>query len=64
MELRVEDDGVGITREQIANPKSYGLLGIKERTQGLAGSVVISGEKDRGTTVVVSVPLPAVGGLA
>jgi two-component system, NarL family, sensor histidine kinase UhpB len=64
MELRVEDDGVGITQDQIASPKSYGLLGIRERTQGLAGSILISGEKNRGTTVVVSVPLPAVGGLA
>ncbi len=64
IELRVRDDGVGITSEQAANPKSYGLLGMKERTQGLAGNVFIHGEKGRGTTVVVSVPLPAVGGLA
>ena len=64
LELRVTDDGVGITQEQIANPGSYGILGIRERTQGLEGSVVISGHPGRGTTIVVTVPLPAVGGLA
>jgi two-component system, NarL family, sensor histidine kinase UhpB len=64
LELRVTDDGVGITEEQVANPKSYGILGIRERTQGLEGNVAISGHTGRGTTIVVTVPLPAVGGLA
>jgi PAS domain S-box-containing protein len=64
LELRVTDDGVGITQEQIANPRSYGILGIRERTQGLEGNVAISGHTGRGTTIVVTVPLPAVGGLA
>ena len=64
MELRVTDDGVGITQEQIASPKSYGILGIRERTHGLAGNVVIGGREGRGTAIVVTVPLPAAGGLA
>ena len=64
LELRITDDGVGITDDQIADSTSYGLLGIRERTQGLAGNVVILGERGRGTSVAVSVPLPSVGGLA
>jgi len=56
VELTVTDNGKGITEQEIADPKSFGLMGIKERVYSLGGTVTISGSKDKGTTVQVSVP--------
>lgn len=56
MELTVTDNGKGITEQEIADPKSFGLMGIKERVYSLGGIVTISGSKDKGTTLQVSVP--------
>jgi PAS domain S-box-containing protein len=56
VELTVTDNGKGITEQEIADPKSFGLMGIKERVYSLGGIVTISGSKDKGTTVRVSVP--------
>ncbi|MEW6068819.1 MAG: PAS domain S-box protein [Nitrospirota bacterium] len=54
--LIIEDNGIGITEQQIANPRSLGLLGIKERIQFLGGTFSIQGIHGKGTTVEVSVP--------
>ncbi|MCF7972613.1 MAG: PAS domain S-box protein [Phycisphaerae bacterium] len=59
VELTVTDNGKGITEQEISDPKSFGLMGIKERLYSLGGSVTISGSKDKGTTVWVSVPADA-----
>ena len=56
VELTVTDNGKGITEQEIADPKSFGLMGIKERVYSLGGIVTISGSKDKGTTLQVSVP--------
>ena len=56
VELAVIDNGKGITEQEIADPKSFGLMGIKERVYSLGGIVTISGSKDKGTTVRVSIP--------
>ncbi len=55
--LKIRDNGEGITTEQISNPRSLGLLGIRERAELLGGSVAIDGAPGRGTTVEVSLPL-------
>jgi signal transduction histidine kinase len=57
LRLRVEDNGIGITREQITNPTSLGLLGIRERVGFLGGSVEISGTPGKGTTVEIRIPI-------
>ena len=62
--LQVEDDGVGITEEQATAPNAYGLIGLRERVEGLGGSLSISGEPGFGTILVARVPLPKEGGLA
>lgn len=54
--LEVKDNGRGITREQISNIKSIGLLGMRERAALLSGEVNISGQPKKGTKVVVSIP--------
>lgn len=55
--LKVQDNGIGITKKQINDPNSLGLLGIRERLLPLAGKFNIKGEKDKGTTITVSLPL-------
>jgi len=55
--LEVKDNGKGITEEQISDPKSFGLIGIRERAHFWGGEVVISGVRDKGPTVTVSIPL-------
>ena len=59
VELTVADDGKGITQDEISDAKSFGLMGINERVYSLGGTVTISGSKDKGTTVWVSVPAGA-----
>jgi signal transduction histidine kinase len=57
--LRVSDDGIGIDQAARPKPGSFGLRGINERLLLLGGSIVISGEPGRGTTIVARVPLGA-----
>jgi PAS domain S-box-containing protein len=51
--LEVRDDGRGITQDQIDDPRSLGLLGIRERARRLGGTVSFSGGS--GTTVTLRV---------
>jgi PAS domain S-box-containing protein len=55
--LRVIDNGSGITKEQIHDPKSFGLIGMRERVHPWGGLVNIKGILGRGTTVEVRIPL-------
>ena len=57
VELRVTDNGKGITGTQISNPRSFGLMGIKERALSLGGEVEISVAEKAGTTVRVRIPM-------
>jgi PAS domain S-box-containing protein len=61
--LQIEDDGIGITAEQAAAPDSYGLIGMRERAEGLRGSLSISGESGFGTILLARIPIPEAGGL-
>ncbi|MHC1745110.1 MAG: histidine kinase [Syntrophobacteraceae bacterium] len=55
--LLIADNGRGIRTEEIENPLSYGLLGIRERAYSLGGEVEIKGEAGSGTGLKVSIPL-------
>jgi signal transduction histidine kinase len=55
--LVVEDNGKGIGEAEIRNPRSLGLLGIRERATLFGGYVTITGRPDRGTTVTVEGPV-------
>ena len=57
LELKVKDNGKGITEEKISDPKSLGLLGIQERVYFLEGNITIRGIRKKGTTVTVTMPL-------
>jgi len=55
-ELKVSDNGRGITIEEKTNTTSLGLLGMRERALLVGGEVCIEGGEE-GTTVIVRVPL-------
>ena len=55
--LRIKDNGWGIRERDISNPRSLGLLGMRERALMFGGELKISGVHGKGTTVIVSIPL-------
>ena len=55
--LKVSDNGIGIPADKIKNPKSLGLLGIRERLLAWNGTVDIESQPGKGTTVTVHIPL-------
>lgn len=55
--LEIRDNGRGVTLEQIADPRSLGLLGMRERAELLGGSVHIAGRHGEGTVLTAVLPL-------
>ena len=53
----VQDDGRGIEESEVVGMRSLGLLGMQERAHLVGGKLTITGEKGKGTTVSVSVPM-------
>lgn len=56
LELVVADNGRGIREDELHKPKSFGLLGVRERVDYRGGEVRISGRSRKGTTVTVRLP--------
>ena len=54
--LEIRDDGRGITAEEVRDPFSLGLIGIRERAALAGGTVHIEGVGGRGTIVSVRIP--------
>ena len=55
--LEVQDNGRGITSAEMLNPRSLGLLGMRERVLPFNGRIEIDGVRGKGTQVTVSIPL-------
>ena len=55
--LEVKDNGRGITEQEINGPKSFGLIGMRERIVFVGGKVYINGVPGKGTQITVSIPL-------
>jgi two-component system sensor histidine kinase UhpB len=55
--LEIKDNGKGITQSQINDPKSMGILGMKERAILFGGSLQIKSSMNSGTTVRVELPI-------
>ena len=55
--LVASDNGKGITKKQISQPGSFGLMGIQERAHVFGGNMEIVGVRGKGTTVTVSIPI-------
>lgn len=56
----ISDDGVGISDCQIKSKKSFGLIGMKERSASLGGTFEVSRGEPNGTVVKISFPLDTV----
>src|SRR6185503_297517 len=56
--LKVADDGVGMGESAPQARASLGLLGMRERAQLFGGEVTFQATPGRGTTVLLSIPLP------
>jgi two-component system, NarL family, sensor histidine kinase UhpB len=52
--MEIEDDGLGF--DATKNSNGYGLAGMKERVQGLFGSMTIETNVGHGTKITVSLP--------
>ena len=55
--LTVKDNGRGISEEEIANTRSIGLVGMRERARLIGGELILQGAPRQGTTVTLRVPL-------
>jgi PAS domain S-box-containing protein len=55
--LEIADDGKGISNENIGNGKTLGIIGMKERAALLGGKLIITGEKNKGTSTKLILPL-------
>lgn len=58
--MRVQDNGRGITEAQLANPKSLGLVGMKERAALLGGEIIFERALGHGTMVTTRIPDQAI----
>ena len=59
LHLDVSDDGSGIEPARIADSRSFGLLGMRERARALNGNCVIALRPEGGTLVSAVIPLAA-----
>ena len=54
--LQVTDDGCGIPEDQLLNPRSMGILGMRERAMSCGGTLEVRRAAGGGTDVVLTVP--------
>ena len=57
--LVVEDDGKGFDSSVAPSDRQLGLVGMRERAHLIGGAMTVESSAGRGTTICVSVPLPA-----
>lgn len=57
--ISVSDDGVGVTAAALADARSYGVMGMRERARHFGGSLQIDSAAGAGTTVRLQLPVAA-----
>ena len=57
--LRIEDDGIGFDPAQRLGSGHFGLANLRDRAAGVGGSLTIDSQHDRGTRIIVRLPLAA-----
>lgn len=56
-EMVIHDNGKGITKQEVSDPRSFGLTGMRERVHYMGGEINIYGSENQGTTVKISLPM-------
>ena len=56
VELRVQDNGKGISPAAAGGTKTLGVLGMRERTAMLGGTFILESEPGVGTSIVMMIP--------
>lgn len=59
--LRIVDDGQGIAEESLRNPRSMGILGMRERAAACGGRLDVQRASPRGTAVTLTLPRTPIG---
>jgi len=54
--LVVSDNGVGLAPQALAKPDSFGVRGMRQRVEELAGTLTIDSESGCGTTLQLWLP--------
>ncbi len=54
--ISITDNGKGIMRQEINDPKSFGIVGMKERVHWVGGQFNIYSSPGRGTRIEISAP--------
>lgn len=57
LSLTIRDDGIGFDKEKVYAKKTYGIVGMRERTAMMGGSYKMDSLPGKGTTITVYVPL-------
>ncbi len=60
--LRVKDDGLGFDVQKVAQTKTFGLLGMRERAIALGGTLEVDSRLGSGTQIIVRIPMNTVEG--
>ena len=56
--IEVRDDGVGAEPSALEHPRSYGVMGMRERAGHFGGSLAIDSVPNHGTCVRLTMPMP------
>jgi signal transduction histidine kinase len=56
--LRIEDDGAGFDPARRLGSGHFGLANLRDRAAGVAGTLTIDSEPNRGTRIIVRLPVP------
>jgi signal transduction histidine kinase len=56
LSVEVSDDGRGLSSDDLAKARSFGLRGLRERAETVGGWVDVS-SSERGTSIILSVPV-------
>jgi signal transduction histidine kinase len=59
--VRVGDDGCGLPAHAVSSPDHYGLRGMRERVEGLGGTLRLQSKDQHGTVVEARLPRIAAG---
>ena len=57
--LEITDNGEGISATDRSKPKAFGLKGLHERARAVDGWLDVSSREAQGTSITLSIPLPA-----